>query len=51
MREIPPHFAILFKVRAQVLLVQLLPLVQECSAACYESLCMQMEAPYLADSL
>ena len=33
------------------LLVLLLPVVQECSAACYESLCMQMETPCLADSL
>ena len=33
------------------LMVLLLPVVQECSAACYESLCMQMEAPCLADSL
>ena len=33
------------------LLVLLLPVVQEGSAACYESLCMQMEAPCLADSL
>ena len=32
-------------------MVLLLPVVQECSAACYESLCMQMEAPCLADSL
>ena len=34
-----------------VFLVLLLPMVQECSAACYELLCMQMEAPCLADSL
>ena len=32
-------------------LVLLLPMVQECNAACYELLCMQMEAPCLADSL
>ena len=32
-------------------LVLLLPMVQECSAACYELLCMQKEAPCLAESL